>query len=110
MCAALAMLALSAAWPSLAPRESYWSEEDQRSFSEAVGHAHELEMRSLSGRRTSAEKHDAMRQEAEAAKRHLDSQIEKLESAQTRSQWTPRILFWLGVSLAVAGLAAYRLL
>jgi hypothetical protein len=110
ICAGLALLAVSAIWPMLMPRESYWTDADQREFAEALQHAHELEMRSVTGRRASAENPEDLRQAVEASQRHVAAQVEKLESAQSRSQLAPRILFWLGILMIAAGLGVYRIL
>ena len=87
------------------PSETYWGDQQQSEFTEALRHAHELEMDG--GKRGNKSK-DARRQELEAAQAYRQQQLDKLEQAKADSQQPGRICFWLGLVVAAAGVLGYR--
>src|SRR5688572_2808550 len=97
----LALLLASSVWPYLASSETYWGDQEQAEFSEALGHAHQLELRQTTGK-TAASK-EAQAQELAAARAHWDNQLAKLDEAKDASQRPARICFWAGVASLVAG-------
>jgi hypothetical protein len=106
----LGLLLLSNLWPRFTSSESYWNDEQQTQFTEALHHAHELESRKASGKRTSAAEKEAHEQELAAAQAHRDQHLAKLAEAKAASQRPARICFWAGIAVSLAGLLAYRFL
>ena len=108
ICTGLLLLVFSSVWPHLAAPEDYWSDEQQEEFTEAMRHAHELDIRQSRGRSSGSK--EAQQQELAAAQANWQQQIDKLEAAKAASQRPGRICFWLGVAATLGGLLAYRFL
>ena len=89
---------LSSLWPSLSSGEAYWGNEQQAQFTEALQHAHELEMRKNTGKRQTAATKEAQEQELAAAQEHLArAKLAKLAEAKAASKRPAKICFWAGL-------------
>jgi hypothetical protein len=106
----LGLLGFSGLWPHLVSHENYWGDEEQAAFSQAMSHAHELEMRSSSGKRQSTADKEAQQRELTAAQAHWESQRLKLEQAKLASQRPGNLCFWAGLAATLCGVLAYRFL
>ena len=112
----VAAILASFAYPFFADASHGWTEEkaSQMQAAESIiheqaGHGHEMER----GRRPRANAAHAegaeseVLQQARAYRRQLRAEF---EAAVQRSEWTPAILFWGGLSLAAGSLLGSRLL
>jgi hypothetical protein len=104
----LVLLALSYTWPQVVGRQAVWSDDDQKEYIAAANEVHRLGVHRPPQDRAGRDEpgHAA---KLEAAKQRFDQQKSRLEAARGGRQRNERVLFWLGLLLAIGGVVGTQI-